>query len=126
MEHELTASPNHGTICRDGQAQYTRNAQDNWATMPKRKPIPAPLASAPISAAPITEAATDKEHVQPSTYRTKRTWHSLYLSVFDLKSQRRPRKVIIIGIIAIALIALIIGLAVGLTVGRYAQILNEV
>lgn len=120
---ELESTPySKNNICRDSQLHHPQNAQDNWATMPKRKPVATPSTTAPSSAAPITAAATDKEHVQPSTYRAKRTWPLFELGGFDFKSQKRSRKIIIIGILAIALIALIIGLAVGLTVGRYARL----
>lgn len=126
MELESSTSMNHDTICRDGHSQYAQNAYDSWGTVPKRKPVPAPSATAAMGTELATPATTDKEHIQSSAYHKKRNWPLLGLAGFSFKSQKRSRKIIIIAILAIVLIALIIGLAVGLTVGRYAILCNAI
>lgn len=129
MEPESTLGPNpkHGIGCREGHPQYSQNAHGNWATVPKRKPVPGPFSTAAIGTEPGIVAATNKEHAQSGICRKRRNWPFLGLDGLDFRSQRRSRKILLIGAVAaIALIALIIGLAVGLTMGRYALLFNSI
>lgn len=113
------------TIANDQPVQ----AQEPWASVPKRKPLPltkgpkAMSESAAVNAGAGAGAGAEIEtkHVTPSTdtHNTgKRAW-PFSLAGFNFRAQRRSRKFLIIGIAAaVLLVALIIGLAVGLTVGK--------
>ncbi|KAJ5097024.1 hypothetical protein N7456_007745 [Penicillium angulare] len=106
------------------------NTSTPWASMPQRKPVP----SAPtVTPDPDTEAAaetatvteTTPEHhntTQDASLKEQKTpYKQSFLASIPSwwGTQKRPRKILIIGLIAgLFLIALIIGLAVGLTVGK--------
>ena len=96
------------TVAKMESEQATQQAQE-WASMPKRKPLPA------ATEAPETATGTNNHS---ATSKQNRVWPSFALGAW-FSSQRRSRKFLIVGsIVAVLLIALIIGLAVGLTVGR--------
>lgn len=84
-------------------------------SIPKRKPVPA-------ATAPDTEPAI--EHTLPTKNETPsnekpRQKTPFYASLLPWwGSQKRSRKLLYIGLVALILLALIIGLAVGLTVGK--------
>lgn len=87
--------------------------------MPKRKPVPGATTTAAIeseeSASGQTSMTSDKV-VSPGK---KMTWLPAGGLAVWFASQNRSRKILIVGIGAgILLLALIIGLAVGLTVGK--------
>lgn len=102
----------------DTNASVAQSAQNSWDSMPKRKPVPGTTTAAIDSeeaASGQTSVMNDK--ITPSTKRT--VWLPAGGLGLWFASQKRPRKILIIGIGAgILLIALIIGLAVGLTVGK--------
>lgn len=117
MEHETTPPSNHNNICRDDQLHYSQIAQDTWATVPKRKPVPP--ATAANNAETAKAVTTDEKHLRSNAHLEKRALPILGFGGLRFKSARRSRKIVIIGIVAaVLLIALVIGLAVGLTVGR--------
>lgn len=101
------------------------NPHDAWNSMPKRKPVPVPV---PVPA-PATATATANGADSPTKetgIKTKLAGLGASFSAFLTldwyrdASQRQQRKYLIIGaaIAGVLLLALIIGLAVGLTVGK--------
>ncbi|CEO58778.1 Putative Riboflavin aldehyde-forming enzyme [Penicillium brasilianum] len=106
----------------ENHAPVAQAAQDTWGSMPKRKPVPATTAA--IESGEAASGQTSLTNDKPAASSTKKTWlPAAWLPAGGLglwfASQKRSRKLLIIGIGAgIVLIALIIGLAVGLTVGN--------
>ncbi|KAJ5658654.1 uncharacterized protein N7484_002303 [Penicillium longicatenatum] len=89
----------------------TQDAPTRQTSMPKRKPVPVPVTSATVPDIP-----TDTNDVAGDQ---KRKWPLVGLIIIWWTSQKRSRKLLIIGAtVTILLIAIIIGLAVGLTVGK--------
>lgn len=90
------------------------NAQSTWASMSRRKPLPAPVAA--------TDAEAAHKEIGTET-KSKRFGTSLgallSFNWYRYASKSQKRKFLIIGaVIIVALLALIIGLAVGLTVNK--------
>lgn len=80
--------------------------------MPKRKPVPSATAAIGSPSAMAGTAGYGHNHSGK-----KRTWP--LLGGFTLKSQRQSRKILILGIVAaVLLIAVIIGVAVGMTIAK--------
>lgn len=96
-----------------------QDAPNRQTSMLKRKPVPGP-ATATAAPVPDAEAATS----QPSQTNgvagdQKQKLPFVGPIVIWWTSQKRSRKLLLIGaLVAVLLIALIIGLAVGLTVGK--------
>lgn len=110
MDHDSNTPSDKAIKNGQGAAQ----AQEPWASVPKRKPVP--LAKGPTTEPAVVNAGTTD--ARPSADVHKRLW-PFGRGGFGSRAQRRSRKVLIIGIVAaVLLIALIIGLAVGLTVGK--------
>ncbi|KAJ5204320.1 uncharacterized protein N7498_005199 [Penicillium cinerascens] len=111
MDHNSN-TPSDEAI-KNGQGAV-QGAQEPWASVPKRKPVP--LAKGPRTESAAVNAGTAV--ARPSADAPKRVW-PFGLGGFSFRAQRRSRKFLIIGVVAaVLLIALIIGLAVGLTVGK--------
>jgi hypothetical protein len=109
----------------DNNASVAQSAQNSWDSMPKRKPVPRAITAAidsEESASGQTSVTSDK--ITPPGKKT--TWLPAGGLAVWFASQKRSRKILIIGIgVGTLLIALIIGLAVGLTVGKkYAMPLD--
>jgi hypothetical protein len=92
--------------------------------MPKRKPVPATAAALDSEGTASGQTSVTDDKFSPS--KKIRTWLPAGGLAVWFSSQKRSRKILIVGIGAgILLIALIIGLAVGLTVGKkYASPLH--
>jgi hypothetical protein len=89
----------------------TQDAPTRQTSMPKRKPVPVPA-----TPATVPDIQTDTNGVAGDQ---KKKWPFVGPMIIWWTSQKRSRKLLVIGaIVAILLIALIIGLAVGLTVGK--------
>lgn len=90
------------------------NAQSTWASMPRRKPLPAPVAATDAEAA-HKEIGTESK---PKGFGAS-LGALLSFNWYRYGSKSQKRKFLIIGaVIVVALLALIIGLAVGLTVNK--------
>lgn len=111
MDHDSNTPSDKAIKNGQGTVQI---AQESWASVPQRKPVP--LAKGPrTEPAAVNAGTTDARPIADSP---KRLW-PFGLGGFNFRAQRRSRKFLIIGIVAaVLLIALIIGLAVGLTVGK--------
>ena len=96
----------------DSKEVPVRNVSDSWASMPKRKPIPGPHVT--TTAIPV-ETTTNAESTSNGQ---RRAWKFLSTDFFHLPANRRRRFLIFGAVLAVALLALIIGLAVGLTVKK--------
>lgn len=96
-----------------------QDAPNRQTSMLKRKPVPVP---ATATAAPVPDAEAAKSQPTETTGVAGDQKHSLpFVGPIAIwwTSQKRSRKILIIGaLVAVLLIALIIGLAVGLTVGK--------
>lgn len=107
-----TGTTSDGT---NGQVQG-QNDRNSRTALPKRKPVPPVVAPSKTEFA-VVEPASNKR-VYPSAGREKSFW-PFSGSPWGTFGQTRSRKYLIIGIVAaVLLLALIIGLAVGLTSGK--------
>lgn len=119
---DVNTRSNTTDMSSENNATVAQAAQDSWGSMPKRKPVP--TATAVIESEEAASGQTSLTNDKPAASSTKKTWlPTTWLPAgglgFWFASQKRSRKFLIIGIGAgIVLIALIIGLAVGLTVGK--------
>jgi hypothetical protein len=119
---DVNTSFNNTDMSSENHAPVAEAAQDSWGSMPKRKPVPTTTAA--IESGEAASGQTSLTNDKPATPFNKKTlFPSTWLPPGGLglwfASQKRSRKFLIIGIGAgIVLIALIIGLAVGLTVGK--------
>ncbi|KAJ5449991.1 uncharacterized protein N7458_006440 [Penicillium daleae] len=101
----------------ENNAPVAQPAQDSWGTIPKRKPVPTTTAAIEEAASASGQTSLTNDKLPPSN--RKKTWLPAGGLGLWFTSQKRSRKFLIIGIGAgILLLALIIGLAVGLTVGK--------
>jgi len=101
----------------DTNAPVAQHVQDSWGAMPKRKPVPATVTALDSEGTASGQTSVTDGKFAPS--KKIRTWLPAGGLGLWFRSQTRSRKILIIGIGAgIVLIALIIGLAVGLTVGK--------
>lgn len=102
----------------DNNASVAQPAQNPWDSMPKRKPVPGATTAA-IDSRESAFGQTSVSSDKVASPEKKKTWIPTGGLAVWFASQKRSRKILIIGIGAgILLIALIIGLAVGLTVGK--------
>ncbi|GLI73796.1 hypothetical protein PoHVEF18_002025 [Penicillium ochrochloron] len=102
----------------DNIASVAQPAQPSWDSMPKRKPVPG-ATSAAIDSEESASGQTSVTSDKIASPEKKKTWLPAGGLAVWFASQKRSRKILIIGIGAgILLLALMIGLAVGLTVGK--------
>lgn len=114
-QHSTTDPESPVSPISDPSAPHDNNSHDAWNSMPKRKPVPVPAtATGADSPTKETESKT-KLAGFGATFSA-----FLTLNWYRDASQRQKRKYLIIGaaIAGVLLLALIIGLAVGLTVGK--------
>ncbi|KAJ5491230.1 hypothetical protein N7539_002797 [Penicillium diatomitis] len=96
-----------------------QSTQDSWASMPKRKPIPAAAAAVEPPQTVSDQERQPEPKVELNTVQTNKPRFSAGGMAIWWASQRRSRKVLLAGIGAgLLVIALVIGLSVGLTRGK--------
>ena len=102
----------------DNNASVSQPAQTTWDSMPKRKPVPG-ATNAAIGSEESASGQTSVTSDKIASPEKRNTWLPAGGLTLWFASQKRSRKILIVGIGAgIILLALIIGLAVGLTVGK--------
>ncbi|KAJ5082265.1 hypothetical protein N7532_011308 [Penicillium argentinense] len=114
VDPESPVSPISDNATRDQAPAHNGPDSGSWSAMPKRKPLPTPAVETAI-AADATKTAPAPGAKSPSKFGT---W-LIHLDWYRYASRRKKRNFFIIAAIGITcLLALIVGLAVGLSLRK--------